>query len=60
VGGAAPSAVAGAGLTVQRLAVPDIPRSGKPFELMDRFGISARHIVAAVRAIADKTVGARR
>jgi transketolase len=35
--------------TVRILAVRDIPRSGKPEELLDRFGISARHIVDAVR-----------
>ena len=35
--------------TVQKLAVREIPRSGKPDELLDRFGISARQIVAAVR-----------
>jgi transketolase len=35
--------------TVRVLAVRDIPRSGKPEELLDRFGISARHIVDAVR-----------
>jgi transketolase len=40
--------VAPAGLTVTRLAVPEIPRSGKPDELLDKFGISARHIVNAV------------
>ena len=60
IGDAVAAAVAAAGLTVQRLAVRDIPRSGKPFELMDRYGISARHIVAAVRAIAARTVGARK
>jgi transketolase len=60
IGDAVAAAVADAGLTVQRLAVREIPRSGKPFELMDRYGISARHIVAAVRAIAAKTVGTRR
>jgi transketolase len=37
------------GFTVKRLAVPEIPRSGSPEELLDRFGISARHIIAAVR-----------
>lgn len=37
--------------TVQILAVREIPRSGKPDELLDRFGISARHIVEAVRAM---------
>jgi transketolase len=42
--------VASAGLTVTRLAVREIPRSGKPEELLDRFGISARHIVEAVKA----------
>ncbi len=35
--------------TVRILAVRDIPRSGKPEELLDRFGISARHIVDTVR-----------
>jgi len=30
------------------LAIPEIPRSGKPDELLDKFGISARHIVNAV------------
>ena len=29
-------------------AIPEIPRSGKPDELLDKFGISARHIVNAV------------
>jgi transketolase len=36
--------------TVRILAVRDIPRSGKAEELLDRFGISARHIVDAVRS----------
>ena len=43
-------AVAPAGLAVQRLAVREIPHSGEPDELIDRYGISARHIVAAVHA----------
>ena len=37
--------------TVTKLAVTEIPRSGKPDELLDRFGISARHIVEAVKAL---------
>ncbi len=37
--------------TVRILAVRDIPRSGKPEELLDRFGISARHVVDAVRSM---------
>ena len=48
IGDAVAHAVAAAGLTVQRLAVAEIPRSGKPDELIDKFGISARHIVNAV------------
>jgi transketolase len=50
IGDAVASAVASAGVTVQRLAVREIPRSGTPEELVDLYGISARHIVAAVRA----------
>ena len=38
--------------TVHILAVRDIPRSGKAEELLDRFGISARHIEETVRRIA--------
>jgi transketolase len=48
LGDAVANAVASAGLTVQRIAVAEIPRSGKPDELIDKFGISARHIVNAV------------
>jgi transketolase len=48
LGDAVARAVSPAGLTVSRLAVPEIPRSGKPDELLDKFGISARHIVNAV------------
>ena len=49
IGDAVARAVAPAGLTVTRLAVPEIPRSGKPDELIDKYGISARAIVAAMR-----------
>jgi transketolase len=49
IGDAVARAVAPAGLTVTRLAVREIPRSGTPEELLDKYGISARHIVAAVR-----------
>jgi len=53
IGDAVAEAVASAGLTVsRRLAVREIPRSGAPDELLDRFGISSRHIVEAVRAVA--------
>jgi transketolase len=37
------------GLRYRHLAVREMPGSGKPAELLDAAGISARHIVAAVR-----------
>ena len=49
IGDAVARAVAPAGLAVTRLAVREIPRSGTPEELLDKYGISARHIIAAVR-----------
>jgi transketolase len=52
LGDAVAAAVAAAGFSVRRLAVREIPRSGKPDELLDRFGISARHIIDAVHALA--------
>jgi transketolase len=50
IGDAVSEAIAPAGFAVRRLAVREIPRSGQPAELLDRYGISARHIVDAVRA----------
>jgi transketolase len=50
IGDAVAGAVAADGFTVRRLAVREIPRSGTPEQLLDRYGISARHIVAAVKA----------
>src|SRR4051812_37748166 len=50
IGDAVAEAIADAGLTVHRLAVREIPRSGKPEELVERYGISAKHIVEAVRS----------
>ena len=59
IGDAVAEAVADAGFTVHRLAVREIPRSGKPEELLERYGISAGHIVEAVRAMKGrKAVGA--
>jgi transketolase len=49
LGDAVAEAVAPAGLTVRRLAVTEIPRSGKPEELLERYGISASRIVEAVK-----------
>ena len=49
IGDAVAAAVAPEGFTVRRLAVREIARSGTPDQLLDRYGISARHIVTAVR-----------
>jgi transketolase len=57
IGDAVAEAVADAGFTVHRLAVREIPRSGKPEELLERFGISAAHIIDAVRAVRPDPVG---
>jgi transketolase len=56
IGDAVAAAVANAGYAVRRLAVREIPRSGKPEELLERFGISARHIVETVGAVVKGTV----
>ena len=49
LGDAVSAALAASDIVVRRLAVPDIPRSGEPDELLDKFGISARHVVEAVK-----------
>ena len=49
LGDAVAEALADSNVGVQRLAVREIPRSGQPEELVDKFGISARHIVDAVK-----------
>jgi transketolase len=49
LGDAVSDAVWDQGFRVQRLAVREIPRSGAPDELLDRYGISAAAITAAVR-----------
>jgi transketolase len=48
IGDAVAAAVAGHGFSVHRLAVREIPRSGAAEQLLDYYGISARHIVDAV------------
>jgi len=51
IGDAVAAAVADAGYTVHRLAVREIARSGKPEALVERYGISATHIVDAVKLL---------
>jgi transketolase len=55
LGDAVAEALAPAGFAVQRLAVRELPRSGQPQELVDRYGISARHIIDAVRTHRPQT-----
>ncbi|MEO5814065.1 MAG: transketolase [Gemmatimonadaceae bacterium] len=50
VGDAVLAALAEERCVVHKLAVREIPHSGKPKELLDHYGISASHIVAAVKA----------
>ncbi|XP_040298745.1 transketolase-like protein 1 [Bufo bufo] len=51
IGDAVAAAVAGEpGFVVQSLAVKGVPRSGKPTELLEVFGISAKCIVEAVKS----------
>jgi transketolase len=51
LGDAVADAVADHGFRLRRLAVREIPRSGAPDELLDRYGISARAIVETVRGL---------
>jgi transketolase len=51
LGDAVAAALAGEHVTVRKLAVREIPHSGTRQELLDRYGISARHIIDAVKAL---------
>jgi len=54
IGEAVAAGLAEAGVSMaafKRLAVNRVPHSGQPNELIDAFGISARHIVAAVESL---------
>jgi transketolase len=51
VGDAVLGAVGDDGVRVHKLAVREIPHSGKPDELVDRYGISARAIVETVKRL---------
>jgi transketolase len=54
LGDAVSGALAPAGVAITKLAVREIPRSGQPDELLDRYGISAAHIVSAVKSASKK------
>ncbi len=51
IGDAVLNALGSEGIRVHKLAVREIPRSGKPEELIDRFGIGARSIVETAKRI---------
>ena len=51
LGDAVAEAVGDEAIVVHRLAVREIPRSGKPEELLERYGISATRIVEAARTL---------
>jgi transketolase len=51
IGEAVASAVSGAGIRVESIAVREIPHSGKPQELLDKYGLSAAHIQAACKKL---------
>ncbi len=51
LGDAVLNAVAAHGVRVHKMAVTDVPRSGKPEELLEAYGISARRIVEKVKSL---------
>ncbi len=40
---------------IEHLCVKELPRSGEPDELLDRYGISSRHIVSSIRGRTTKS-----
>ena len=53
IGAAVLEAVGESGIAVHRLAVREIPRSGPPKKLLERYGIGRAAIVAKVRELVD-------
>ena len=51
LGDAVLAAVNADGVKVHKMAVTEIPHSGKPDQLLDRYGISAKHIVDKVKKL---------
>jgi transketolase len=59
LGDAVLSAVGSEGIKVHQMAVTEIPHSGKPEELLDRYGISVKHIVEKVTKLVGTPVAAK-
>ncbi len=53
LGDAVLNAVAASGVRIHKMAVTSVPRSGKPEELLDAYGISARCIVEQVKRLVE-------
>ncbi|HEV3215871.1 MAG TPA: transketolase [Vicinamibacterales bacterium] len=51
IGDAVADAVAADGIVVLRLAVREIPRSGKPEEMLEKFGVGAKQIVEICQSL---------
>jgi transketolase len=51
IGDAVASAVSPAGIRVYRLGISEVPRSGKPEELLAAYGIDRSAIVSKVKAL---------
>jgi transketolase len=51
LGDAVLNAVANQGIQVHKMAVTEIPRSGKPDELLEKYGVSATCIVKKVKEL---------
>ena len=54
LGDAVAQALAGTATAFRHLCVRELPRSGKPGELLERFGLSASHIVRAAKELAAR------
>ena len=51
LGDAVLNALSGEGVRVHKLAIREIPHSGKPVELLDRYGISSRAIIESAKQL---------
>ena len=56
IGDAVASAVAPDGIRVHQLAVREVPRSGKPEELLAAYGIDRSAIVAKVKSLLERSI----
>ncbi len=59
LGDAVLAALAKERVNFHKLAIREIPHSGKPKGLLDHYGISARHIAEAVKRVLQSTAPAR-